>query len=154
MALHPVRPGPGQARPGETGPGQARPGQTGPGEPGPGEARPGQAVPLDTGPGQARPSQTGPGQPRPSQTGPGQALPVAALPEARRPGRRVERATTDVDLTLDDLAVDRHVHRATASSREPTPVDTAKVCFAPAGVGVSLALARSSRPLPCWAGVA
>src|SRR4051794_16830195 len=89
-----------------------RPVRAGPGEPRPGQPRPGEAGPREAGPGQTGRLDTGPVLTRPREAGPGHAPPVAAVPEAGRPGGRAERATTHVELTLDEPAVDRHVYRA------------------------------------------
>src|SRR3954470_297440 len=147
---------PDQVRPDQVRPDQVRPDQVRPDQVSPDQVRPDQVRPFQWTPDQGRPDQVRPDQVSPDQVRPDQVRPFQLLP-SRRPAAQVDalnarpRTSTSplTTLPLTDTCTEPR-----ASSREPTPVDTAKVCFAPAGVGVSLALARSSSPLPCSAAVA
>src|SRR3954469_12363813 len=122
---------------------------------------PDQDIPLQLMPDHDIPDQLMPDQDIPLQLMPDHDIPLQLMPDQfvpfRRPEARARTSTPRPRTSTSPLTRRPPTETCTdprESSREPIPVETAKVCFAPTGVAVSLAFARLIRPLPCWAAVA
>src|SRR3954468_24592674 len=112
-------------------------------------------------PDQGTPDQLTPDQDTPLQLTPDQLTPLQLTPFQLVPFLRPAAQFEALKLRPRMSVSPRTSRPATVtctepreSSREPTPVESAKDCFAFTGVAVSLAFARSSRPAPCCAAVA
>src|SRR3954469_23999059 len=122
----------------------------------PDHVMPDQVMPDQVMPDQVMPDQVMPDQVMPDQVIPDHVMPLQ-LAVFRRPAAQL-RASKDRPRTSTSPRTVRPptvtCTEPRASSSEPTPVDTAKVCFALTGVGAALAARRSSTPAPCSATVA
>src|SRR6478672_13440656 len=147
---------PGHAMPEHVTPDHVMPDQVMPDQVMPDHVMPDQVMPDHVMPDQVIPDHVMPDQDTPYHVMPDQVMPdhvmpfqfvPALIPAATAPESNARPRTSTSPLTCLPPTVTWTDPREASS--EPTPVDTAKVCVAFAGVGAAEAAARSMRPCPC-----
>src|SRR5687768_6367784 len=147
---------PDQVMPDQVMPDHVMPDQVMPDHVMPDQVMPDHVMPLQVMPDHVMPDQVMPDHVMPDQVIPDHVMPLQS-PPLRRPAAQLRASKERPRTSTSPRTVRPPTVTCTEpreSSSEPIPVETAKVCFASTGVGVTSAVPRSSAPAPCWAAVA